>query len=77
MFGTIAFCFVLAASRIWIGYTVEPENFTWISAYKDVAHLFMGGLFVAAWIKGHRWQWTLFWIMNAVEVAVAVCSRVG
>lgn len=36
------------------------------------AHLFMGGLFVAWWLQRLSWQWRLFWLLNAVEVATAV-----
>jgi len=72
---TLVFAVALAAVRIWMGFNVEPESFQWVQLYKDVAHLFMGGLFVAWWIKRQRWQWQLFWALNAVEVAVAVFSR--
>lgn len=66
---------LLIVSRIWMGLNIEPDPFHWVQAYKDVAHLFMGGLFVAWWVKRHRWQWWLFWVLNAVEVSVAVWSR--
>ena len=72
---TIVIGCLLGVARVWLGLNVEPEHFAWVQAYKDAAHLFMGGLFVSAWIKGHRWQWWLFWMLNAVEVAVAVFSR--
>ena len=72
---TLAIGIVLAASRIWLGFTVEPEAFSWFQAYKDAAHLFMGGLAVAWWVKRLAWQWWLFWILNGIEVAVAVISR--
>lgn len=73
---TIAFAIVLAALRIYIGFACVPEHFTWVSAFKDVAHLFMGGLLVALWMQRKRWQHITFWSMNALEVAVAVLSRV-
>jgi hypothetical protein len=41
---TVAFGVVLALSRVWLGFNVEPDPFTWPQAYKDAAHLFMGGL---------------------------------
>lgn len=73
---TIAIGILFIVTRIWIGMTVEPESFHWVQAYKDAAHLFIGGLAVAWWFNRHRWQWRLFWLLNAVEVAVAVLSRV-
>lgn len=73
---TIAIGMLLAAVRIWIGFNIEPESFHWVQAYKDAAHLFMGGLAVAWWHGRQRWQWRLFWALNVVEVAVAVMSRV-
>jgi len=72
---TVAIGLVLAVARVWIGFNVEPESFAWSQAYKDVAHLFMGGLAVAWWIKRLRWQWWLFWALNIVEVGVAIASR--
>jgi hypothetical protein len=72
---TIAAGVLLAASRIALSPIVEPTGFEWLSAYKDAAHLFMGGLFVAA-IRDHkRWQWVLFWSLNLIEVACAMIGR--
>jgi len=76
MVPTIAFGLVLAASRIWLAFEVEPEAFSWLHVYVDVAHLFMGGLAVAWWHQERKWQWYLFWFLNVVEVAAAVGSRV-
>lgn len=73
---TVAIGIALALARVWIGASIEPEAFHWIQVYKDAAHLFMGGLAVAWWFGRHRWQWWLFWSLNAIEVAVAVWSRV-
>jgi hypothetical protein len=73
---TLLFGALLALARVWIGLNVEPESFHWVQAYKDTAHLFMGGLFVAAWRDRQRWQWKLFWGLCAIEVAVAVWSRI-
>ena len=67
---------VLAIIRIWIGLTVEPDVFSWVAAYKDMAHIFMGGLGVAWWLEQKRWQSTLFVAMTALEVAVAGLSRI-
>lgn len=66
---------LLAASRIALVPLVEPPDFAWFAAYKDVAHLFMGGLLVAALRDWCRWQWMLFWTLNAVEVACAMIGR--
>ena len=38
----------------------------------DTAHLFMGGLVVAAWIKNYKWQWILFWLLCLLEIIVAI-----
>ena len=75
-YAVIAVGVVLAIIRIWMGFAVEPESPSWVDVYKDVAHLFIGGLAVAWWHARHRWQWRLFWSLNVVEVAVAVLSRI-
>lgn len=54
---------------------VSPGKPTKVDLYKDAAHLFMGGLFVAAMIQGHAWQWWTFGLMSAWEVFVAIGSR--
>lgn len=86
----IVFAAILAALRVWIGFTVEPEHFSWVSLYKDVAHLFMGGLavyahnlqpFQARFLLPQNWgrmirMWRLFWLMNLLEIAVATLSRI-
>jgi peptidoglycan/LPS O-acetylase OafA/YrhL len=72
---TIAFGLLLVVGRVWLGMHHPPESFEWIQAYKDTAHLFMGGLAVAWWFQRKRWQWWLFWALNVVEVAVAILSR--
>ena len=66
---------MLGVFRIYMVGNVDPEPFQWIQAYKDAAHLFMGGLAVAWWYGRMRWQWWLFWILNIVEVTCAVLSR--
>lgn len=76
MKATIAIGIFLVAFRVYIGLTVPPEPFHWTQGFKDTAHLFMGGLAVAWWQQRHPWQWWLFWALNAVEVAVAVWSRI-
>jgi len=72
----VAFGLMLAVARVWLGFNVEPDTFTWVQAYKDTTHLFMGGLAVALWVYDHLWQWRLFWGLCILEVAVAVLSRV-
>lgn len=72
---TVVVAIVLAVVRVWIGFNVEPESFELVQAYKDAAHLFMGGLTVAAWRDQQKWQWLLFWGLCALEVGVAVASR--
>jgi hypothetical protein len=66
---------VIALIRVWMGFNVVPEPANWANVYKDVAHLFVGGLFVGWYIQRQAWQWRLFWALNVVEVAVAIASR--
>lgn len=73
---TIAIGLTLAVARIWIGCNVAPEAFAWDQAYKDSAHLFIGGLAVAAWRDEHAWQWRLFSGLCILEVTVALWSRI-
>lgn len=72
---TIAIAVILGILRIYIGATSTPGTLLWVQIFKDVAHLFMGGLTVAAWNQDKKWQWILFWSMNTLEVTVAVISR--
>ena len=72
---TLLIGIILIIGRIILGVTVQPESATFSDFYKDAAHLFVGGLAVAAWIQKHKWQWVLFWLLIIVEVAVAVLSR--
>ncbi len=72
---TIAISIVLTAARILIGLKFPPEQFQWIQAYKDTAHIFTGALAMAWWIQRASWQKRLFWFMCAIEIAVAVFSR--
>jgi len=72
----LLFGLFLVISRIWLGLTVPPEKMTWVSAYKDMAHLFMGGLYWANRSEKKPWQFRLFWFLVAVEVAVATLSRI-
>ena len=68
--------FVLAVLRVYIGYAVEPEAITYVDVYKDLAHVFMGGLLVSYLYSREKWQLILFIGMNVLEVVVAVWSRV-
>jgi hypothetical protein len=71
------FCgIILATIRVYLGFTVEPQHATLFDIYKDVAHLYMGGLFVAWRIQKKRYQFWLFWMMCLLEVAVATLSRI-
>lgn len=76
----IVVAIMLGITRIYIGLNVMPDAFQWTQAYKDVAHLFMGGLFVAAWTSKGSLEhtlllWSVFWGLCVLEVAVAVISR--
>lgn len=76
MWVTIIIGVLFGIARVWLGFNVEPESFEWAQAYKDAAHLFIGGLAVAWWFQRKWWQWNMFWALNAVEVVVAVWSRI-
>lgn len=71
----IGIAFVLGIIRMVIGLYIPPEPITWIAIYKDLVHVFMGGLFMSAWITKRHWQWQVFWALCALEVTVAVLSR--
>ena len=73
---TILVAVILAVLRIYIGATVEPPKMDLVDVYKDAAHLFIGGLFVAWWIRRQAWQMVVFVLLNVVEVAVAIWSRI-
>ena len=88
MIPTMLIAAIFAIARIWIGFNIEPDSFTWIAAYKDAAHLFMGGLTLSAWLAQPGswsslmfwkvklcWQWQVFWFLNVVEVITAILSR--
>jgi len=62
---------LLAIGRVF----VKPEKPTKADIYKDMAHLFMGGLLVALWRDGLAWQHWLFWSLCAWEVFIAIGSR--
>lgn len=72
----IAIAGILALLRVWIGMNFPPDSFSWIQVYKDVAHLFVGGLFGAWLCQRMSWQWTVFWFLCAIEILVAIQSRV-
>lgn len=55
---------------------VHPEHPTAADVYKDIAHIFIGGLFVAWRFQRHPWQKILFWALCLWEVFVAIGSRV-
>lgn len=67
----IAFGFALIIGRLF----VHPSHPTIADVYKDVAHLFIGGLFVAWLLQRQPWQKVLFWALCAWEVFVAIGSR--
>jgi hypothetical protein len=67
--------FVLVYLRIWIGINFEPEPFHLLQAYKDIAHVFIGGLGVAWYYSKEHWQWHLFWFMCGVEITTAIITR--
>lgn len=62
-----------------MGFAVEPVRHSGagllLESYKDFAHIFIGGVGAAILIEGKFWQHLLFWSLCAVEVGVAVGSR--
>lgn len=54
---------------------IHPAAPTIAEVYKDAAHLFVGGLFVAWRIQKNKWQKYLFIIMCAWELLIASGSR--
>lgn len=75
----LAIAVLLAVGRIYIGFTVEPESPSLVDLYKDLAHVFIGGLGVLWWQfrKIDPLYGILFWGLNAVEVTVAILSRIS
>ena len=77
-----AFCIVvyigilIAVARVILIGSVATESPTMFDIYKDMAHVFIGGLGATCLIRGKAWQWCLFWFLVSVEVTVAVVSRV-
>lgn len=58
---------------------VAPEPITWSAIYKDFAHLFMGGFFIDC-VRDHdaaksSLKWTLFAMLCAWEITIAIFSR--
>lgn len=70
---TILAAIALAVGRLFV--SPSPGKPSRVDVYKDFAHLFVGGLFVAAILQGHAWQWWMFGLLSAWEVFVAVGSR--
>lgn len=67
----IVFAILLAIARLFVSPgKPQPADF-----YKDIAHLFMGGLFAFAFIQQHAYQWWVFGLLSGWEVFVAVGSR--
>lgn len=66
--------FLLITLRICFGIN-PPESVLIINLFKDTAHIFMGVLGTIWWYKRKQWQWYLFWVLNIVEISVAILSR--
>lgn len=75
MWPTFAIAFALAVGRVYIGMTEPPRPLSWQGSYEALAHVFIGGLLVAA-VMGRGWQVPLFWGLVLVEVCVAVVTRI-
>jgi len=66
----------LALGRIYLGYTTTPEPVTTVAVFKDFAHLFVGGLFVAWWLTKQNYLWYTFLGLCIVEIVVATLQRI-
>lgn len=66
---------VIGILRIVIGMNFPPQTPDLVSVYKDIAHLFMGGLAVALYRDRKEWQSNLFWGLCFLEVLAAILSR--
>lgn len=53
---------------------VHPHDATLTDAYKDVVHVFMGVIGTLAW-QGDRTCKLTFWLLCALEIIVAIVSR--
>ena len=73
--GIELFAVTLVVFRIYIAATMEPETATFTDFYKDIAHLFIGGIFVLWMLQKETWQAVIFWGLCLIEVVAAVWSR--
>jgi len=70
-FWVVSLAIVFAMLRL----CVHPGKPDIVDLYKDVVHLFMGGLFVAAYRDCKPWQWWTFGLLSVWEIVVAIASR--
>jgi hypothetical protein len=61
---------LLSVLRLAVAFTCVPATPTLVDVYKDLAHVYMGYL-----LCSYRRYRLLFWSMCALEVTVAVFSR--
>lgn len=66
--------FALAFLRVLFVIDGKPESVIAWQSFQAVAHLFVGGLFVAWCFQRQDWQKRLFWSLVAVEVLSAAFS---
>lgn len=71
----ITIALVLGLLRIWIGAKFAPEPFKWLNVYKDIAHIYIGGLIVAWYYEKELWQAYTAIGLTVLEVTVAIWSR--
>lgn len=64
--------FAIALVRIAMAFVEVTPTFA--NVYKDIAHLFVGGVFAAWQIQRFQWQKHLFWWLCIIEVTVAVAT---
>ena len=71
----IVIAVVLAVSRLFIGLELENLPPLAVNVYKDLAHVYMGVLVTVWYFQRKSWQIKLWWLLNFVEIVVAVSSH--
>ena len=69
----ILYSVLLGGLRVGLFFAGVSEGF-WYQVFKDIGHLFFGGLSVAAWTGGRPLMWGLFWGLGLTEVATSALA---
>jgi len=73
--GINVICAVIAIILMMLRIFVHPGTPTLADVYKDIAHIFVGMMLAGMLIQKLRWQKTIFWMLCAWEVFIAIGSR--